>query len=130
MPAPSAGRAVDAAATLTHQGDAGRFRDTERTGADEAVAYPRGKAPYLDYATALANGWQIAAGIIEGAARFLIKDRMDITGARWTVPGAGAVPRLRAVITNGDFEQYWTYHQQQELRRNHLDHYQQLDLAA
>ncbi|HXZ76080.1 MAG TPA: ISKra4 family transposase [Streptosporangiaceae bacterium] len=125
-----AGRAVDAAAAITHQADAGRFRDRERTGADEAVAYLRRKAPYLDYATALANGWQIATGIIEGAARFLIKDRMDITGARWTVPGAEAVLRLRAVIANGDLDAYWHWHQQQELRRNHLDRYQELDLAA
>jgi hypothetical protein len=51
---------------------------------------PTRKAPYLDYATALAHGWQIATGIIEGAALFVIKDRMDITGARWTTPGAEA----------------------------------------
>src|SRR5664280_1633778 len=73
---------------------------------------------------------QIATRISEGAARFLIKDRMDITGARWTTPGAEAVLHLRAVIANGDFDEYWQWHQQQELRRNHLDHYQQLDLAA
>ena len=83
-----------------------------------------GRRPYLDYATALANGWQIATGIIEGATRFLIKDRMDITGARWSTPGAQAVLRLRAVIANGDFDEYWQWHQQQELRRNHLDRYQ------
>jgi hypothetical protein len=124
------GRAVDAAATIRHQADEAGFRGRERTGADEAAAYLTRKAPYLDYATALASGWQIATGIIEGAARFLIKDRMDITGARWSTPGAQAVLRLRAVIANGDFDQYWQYHQQQELRRNHLDRYQELDLAA
>jgi hypothetical protein len=124
------GRAVDAAATIRHQADTGGFRGSERTGADEAVAYLTRKAPYLDYDTALANGWQIATGIIEGAARFLIKDRMDITGARWTTPGAEAVLQLRAVVANGDFDDYWTWHQQQELHRNHLDRYQELDLAA
>jgi len=124
------GRAVDAAATIRHQADEAGFRASERTGADEAAAYLTRKAPYLDYATALDSGWQIATGIIEGAARFLIKDRMDITGARWSTPGAQAVLRLRAVIANGDFDQYWQYHQQQELRRNHLDRYQGLDLAA
>jgi hypothetical protein len=124
------GRAVDAAATIRHQADEAGFRASERSGADEAAAYLTRKAPYLNYATALASGWQIATGIIEGAARFLIKDRMDITGARWTTPGAEAVLRLRAVIANGDFDQYWQYHQQQELRRNHLDRYQELDLAA
>ncbi|HET9257375.1 MAG TPA: ISKra4 family transposase [Pseudonocardiaceae bacterium] len=124
------GRAVDAAATIRHQADEAGFRDSERTGADEAAAYLTRKAPYLNYATALASGWQIATGIIEGAARFLIKDRMDITGARWSTPGAEAVLRLRAVIANGDFDEYWQYHQQHELRRNHLDRYQELDLAA
>jgi hypothetical protein len=124
------GRAVDAAATIRHQTDQAGFRGRERTGADQAVAYLTSKAPYLDYATALASGWQIATGIIEGAARFLIKDRMDITGARWTTPGAEAVLHLRAVIANGDFDEYWKWHQQRELHRNHLDRYQKLDLAA
>jgi hypothetical protein len=124
------GRAVDAAATIRHQADEAGFRGSERTGADEAAAYLTRKAPYLNYATALASGWQIATGIIEGAARFLIKDRMDITGARWSTPGAEAVLRLRAVIANGDFDEYWQWHQQQELRRNHLNRYQELDLAA
>ncbi|HEX3308165.1 MAG TPA: ISKra4 family transposase, partial [Streptosporangiaceae bacterium] len=124
------GRAVDAAATIRHQADEAGFRGRERAGADEAAAYLTRKAPYLNYATALANGWQIATGIIEGAARHLIKDRMDITGARWSTPGAQAILRLRAVIANGDFDEYWQWHQQQELRRNHLDRYQKLDLAA
>ena len=124
------GRAVDAAATIRHQADEAGFRGRERAGADEAAAYLTRKAPYLHYATALASGWQIATGIIEGAARHLIKDRMDITGARWSTPGAEAVLRLRAVIANGDFDEYWQYHQQQQLRRNHLDRYQELDLAA
>jgi hypothetical protein len=125
-----AGRAVDAAVTIRYEADEAGFRGRERAGADEAAAYLTRKAPYLDYATALASGWQIATGIIEGAARHLIKDRMDITGARWSTPGAQAVLRLRAVIANGDLDEYWQYHQQQELRRNHLDRYQELDLAA
>jgi len=124
------GRAIDAAATIRHHADTAGFRGNERKGADDAVTYLTNKAPYLDYATALANGWQIATGIIEGAARFLIKDRMDITGARWTTPGAEAILRLRAVTANGDFDEYWQWHQQQELRRNHLDHYQNLALTA
>jgi hypothetical protein len=124
------GRAVDAAATIRHQADEAGYRGSERTGADEAVAYLTRKAPYLNYATALDRGWQIATGIIEGAARHLIKDRMDITGARWSTPGAEAILRLRAVIANDDFDEYWQWHQQQELRRNHLDRYQELDLAA
>jgi hypothetical protein len=47
-------------------------------------------------------GWPIATGV-EGACRYLVKDRMDITGARWSLPSAEAVLLLRAVITNGDY---------------------------
>jgi hypothetical protein len=31
----------------------------------------------------LAADWPIASGVIEGACRHLIGDRIDITGARW-----------------------------------------------
>ena len=40
----------------------------------------------------------------------LIADRLDIGGARWGLDGAEAVLTLRAVISNGDFEEYWRFH--------------------
>ncbi len=48
---------------------------------------------------------------------------MDITGARWTVNGAEAVLKIRALIANGDFDEYWTYHLQRERQRNHNQRY-------
>ena len=54
----------------------------KRAKTDRAADYLLNKAPYLDYPTALANGWPIATGAIEGARRHLVKDRMNITGAR------------------------------------------------
>jgi hypothetical protein len=50
---------------------------------------------------ALSMGWPIAMGVIEGACRYLVKDRLAIAGARWSLPGAEAVLLQRAVITNG-----------------------------
>ena len=47
------------------------------------------------------------------------KDRMDITGARWGLDGAEAILKLRALITNGDFDQYWTHHLRKEHERVH-----------
>jgi len=35
---------------------------------------------------------------------------MQITGARWGLTRAEAVLKLRAIMTNGDFDDYWTYH--------------------
>jgi hypothetical protein len=124
------GHAADVAAAITRQADLGRFTGTERKGADAAAGYLTSKRDYLDYPTALERGWPIATGVIEGACRHLIKDRMDVTGARWSLPGAEAILKLRALISNGDFDDYWTWHQQQEHHRNHISRYQDLDLAA
>jgi hypothetical protein len=95
----------------------------KRKNADRAADYLHNKAPHLDYPTALAAGWPIATGIIEGACRHLIKDRMDITGARWGLPGAEAILKLRAIIVNHDFDSYWTYHLTNERHRNHASRY-------
>ena len=103
---------------------------TRRKNADTTATYLINKKPYLDYPTALAGGWPIAAGIIEGACRHLVKDRMDITGARWGLDGAEAVLRLRALIGNGDLDAYWTWHLTREHHRTHLTHYQDHTLAA
>lgn len=64
-------------------------------------------------------GWPIASGIVEGSARHLVADRLDITGSRWSAPGAEAVLTLRALISNGDFPQYWIFHTQRERARLH-----------
>ena len=79
----------------------------------------------------LAEGWPIATGVIEGACRHLVQDRMGITGARWGLEGAQAILWLRAIRANGDLDTYWNWHLQQELHRNHLSRYQHgLQLAA
>lgn len=63
------------------------------------------------------NGWPIATGVIEGACRHLVKDRMDLTGARWGLDGAEAILKLRALRSNDDFDDYWTYHLARERQR-------------
>ena len=95
----------------------------KRAKADRAAEYLHNKRPYLDYPTALKHGWPIATGVIEGACRHLVKDRMDITGARWGLAGAEAVLKLRALRSNGDFDAYWRYHLAQERRRVHQSRY-------
>jgi hypothetical protein len=49
----------------------------------------------------------------------MVADRMDITGSRWGLTTAQAVLSLRAIMTTGDFEEYWAYHVRQEHHRNH-----------
>jgi hypothetical protein len=109
-----------------------RTADNPAPGLHRAAAYLLAKQPYLNYHIALALGWPIATGVIEGCCRYLpVKDRLDITGARWSLPGAEAVLLLRAVIANGDFDQYWQFHLHREYQRTHASRYQdQFALAA
>jgi len=51
----------------------------------------------MDHATYLRRGWPIGIGVIEGACRHLTKDRMELSGMRWTVAGAEAMLALRSV---------------------------------
>ena len=91
--------------------------------ADTWANYLIAKAPYLDYPTALAKGWPVATGIIEGACRYLVKDRMALSGARWRPKGAEAVLKLRAIRKNGDWDSYLSFHRAQERARVHESHY-------
>ena len=117
------GAALDVAADIDRQARTARLRGAKRKGVDDAIGYLTNKAEHLRYDTALANGWPIATGVIEGACRHLVKDRLDITGARWGLSGAEAVLKLRALRANGDFDAYWRWHEQQEFTRNHQTRY-------
>jgi hypothetical protein len=88
------------------------------------LSYLENKQPYLDYPAALANGWPISTGVIEGACRHLVQDRMGITGARWGLEGAQAMLWHRAIAASGDTSTYWDWHITQEHHRNHLSRYQ------
>lgn len=103
----------------------------ERHGLDAKAAKPVRKCMnyltkngrWLHYDRALAEGLPIATGVIEGACRHLVQDRMGRTGARWSLLGAEAVLRLRALRSSGDFDDYWQFHLAKEHERNHTSRY-------
>lgn len=122
------GKARDVAAGIRRRASTMQLSPGSRNKADQAARYLVNKADYLDYPTALKSGWPIATGVIEGACRHLVKDRMDITGARWSAEGAETVLKLRAVRANGDFEPYWRYHLDRERERVHNSRYANRDI--
>lgn len=117
------GRATRVAGALQRQAAKAALPADKRRNLDDTVTYLLNRTRYLRYDLALAQGWPIATGVIEGACRHLVKDRMDLTGARSGLPGAKAVLKLRALISNGDFDAYWTYHLDQEKHRVHTSRY-------
>ena len=124
------GKTRQVAAGIRRRATTYGYSGPERAGADECARYLENKQDYLDYATALKEGWPIATGIIEGACRHIVKDRMDITGARWGLEGAEAVLKLRALIATGDFEDYWRFHLRREHERIHHAKYRETYVLA
>lgn len=57
----------------------------------------------MRYDEYLRLGCPVATGVIEGACRHVIKDRMERAGMRWKVPGAQAMLNLRTIHSNGDW---------------------------
>jgi hypothetical protein len=100
-----------------------------RKAVDACAGYLLKHRTRLRYHEYLHDGLPIATGVIEGACRSLVKDRMDITGARWGLPGGEAVLKLRALRASGDLEEYLAYHARQELERNHLSRFHDSELV-
>lgn len=99
-----------------------------REAVDKCANYLLKYKKYLRYDEYLVEGYPIATGVIEGACRYLVKDRMEKTGARWGLESAEAVLRLRALRASDDFEEYWEFHLKQEQQRNHATRYENQQL--
>jgi hypothetical protein len=92
--------------------------------------------PFMDYAEYLRRGWPIGTGVIEGTCRHLVKDRMELSGMRWTIAGAGALLALRAVNENGDWENFHAFRRARRhrelygttLKPNHLELVERLEI--
>jgi hypothetical protein len=114
------GKVSDVAAGMCRSATRKNLSQEAREPVDKCANYLLKNKTRFDYATALTNGWPIATGIIEGACRHLVKDRMDLTGARWSLEGAEAVLHLRSLRASGDFEDYMVFHNCQEHQRNYV----------
>jgi hypothetical protein len=71
----------------------------------------------IHYDRYLAAGYPIASGVIEGACRHVVKDRMERAGMHWTLPGAQALLNLRCVALNDEWEPFMNHHIQHETTR-------------
>lgn len=117
------GGVSDVAAGMRRSATKRGLSAAQREPIDRCANYLLSLKEHLRYDEYLAAGFPIATGIIEGACRYLVKDRMDITGARWSLAGAEAVLRLRALRASGDFDEYWAFHETMHHKTTHLDCY-------
>lgn len=71
----------------------------------------------MRYDEYLRRGYPIASGVIEGACRHVVKDRLERTGMSWTPTGAQALLHLRAIATSNQWEAYAQYRVDRETER-------------
>jgi hypothetical protein len=119
-----AGKPGITAAAIRRKATHAGLPSDQRRNADTAAAYLLNKRAYLRYddpGPGLADRHRHHRRRLPAPDQ----DRMDITGARWGLPGAEAILKLRAVVSNGDFDAYWAFHLRQEHQRVHLTRYRQ-----
>jgi hypothetical protein len=97
----------------TQHGLKGPKRKTVRDAAD----YFERNRDRMKYDAYLAAGYPIGSGVVEGACRHLVKDRLERTGMRWLPSGAQAMLDLRATYLNGEWNAFWNFHVMQEDQR-------------
>jgi len=85
------------------------IKGSKKTSLNKVCAYLENNLERMRYDEYLAKGLPIATGVIEGACRHLVKDRMERAGMHWTVAGAQAMLDVRSTHVNGDWDEYQQY---------------------
>ena len=94
-----------------------RLGPKRREKLDRICGYLEHNAHRMRYDEYLAAGYPIATGVIEGACRHLVKDRLERSGMRWVPEGAQAMLDLRCVRTAGLWEQFQDFRRAREQDR-------------
>ncbi len=83
----------------------------KREALEEVLGYLEPRVDMMGYKKLIDEDLVIASGIVEGAARYVVGDRMDGSGMRWIPGRAQALLHLRCIELNGDWDQFfdWGY---------------------
>src|SRR3954451_22925423 len=75
------------------------------------MAYLEARVKLMDYGRLRKEDLVIASGVVEGAARYVVGERLDNSGMRWIEERAEAVLLLRCIEVNGDWEAFMRWSQ-------------------
>lgn len=89
----------------------------------------------MRYDEYLCRGYPIASGVIEGAYRHLVKERMERSGMRWTLEGARCMLNVRAAFQSDHWDTFLKQRITREVQQTHpnqdlLENYELLTLAC
>jgi hypothetical protein len=94
-----------------------RLTPSQKKALTKTITYFDNHRHMMHYDVYLNKGYPIATGVIEGTCGSLVKDRMEQSGMRWSIAGAQAVLAQRAVVKNGDWNDFFTYYIDAERQR-------------
>lgn len=97
------------------------LKGKRREDLEQICNYFRNNAKRMAYDEYLAAGYPIASGVIEGACRTVVNDRMERSGMRWVFDGAHAMLGLRSIRLSGLWENFIKFRITQESRRLYPD---------
>ncbi len=109
------GKARQVAADLRETGEG--LRGARKTRLTRLCKFMEKNLHRMRYHKYLREGYPIATGVIEGACRHVIKDRMERAGMRWKVPGAQAMLHVRSLYLNDQWEEFVSYRIEREQDR-------------
>ena len=95
----------------------------KRKALKKVIGYLEARVKLMDYGRLRKEDLVIATGVVEGAARYVIGERLDNSGMRWIEERAEAVLLLRCIEVNGDWEAFMEWSQEQrtqELERGQV----------
>jgi len=91
-----------------------KLKDSQIKALKVTIRYFENHRQWMKYNQYLEKGYPIGSGIVESTCGLTVKKRMEGTGRRWSIKGAEAMLRLRAVYTSNDWLDYWNEHMRQE----------------
>lgn len=97
----------------------GKFSTSKRKTLNTVINYMDKKRAFMRYDTYLAAGYPIGSGVVEGACGHIVKDRMEGSGMRWSIPGAQSMLDLRCIYLNDDWSDFQEYRIKERTRNQY-----------
>ena len=111
------GQARELTVWFRHEANTRPLSPADRRKVEAVCGYFEKNWERMRYDEYLAAGYPIASGVIEGACRHVVKDRLERTGMHWTVAGALAMLQLRCIAINQQWDDFTAFRVRRESER-------------
>jgi len=87
----------------------GKWKKSQSDKFSKVITYLENHKAYMKYDQYLSEGYPIGSGVVESACSHVVKNRMEISGARWGIGGSESILKLRSVAKSKAWDAYWDF---------------------